>query len=156
MPLSISLTPWRLAAFLIFNQTPESVLNLRKPERFYATQGELEDLMADYRQVLEALDYQDTQWNDLLTRTLRNLSRLFKKAGLERREFHMFKAFLSRVEQAILARHCESASNVGAGFIPPSEGAINCAPTSVCLPRPPTSHRCDWATLGFGRARNDE
>jgi tRNA C32,U32 (ribose-2'-O)-methylase TrmJ len=88
-----------IAAFLIFNQTPESVLQLRKPERFYATQEELEDLMSDFKAVLEALDYRDTRWNDLLTRTLNNLSRLFKKAGLERREFHLFKAFLSRVAQ---------------------------------------------------------
>ena len=88
-----------IACSLLFNQTPESVLNLRKPERYYATQGELEDLMCDFKAVLEALDYQDSPFNDLLTRTLNNLRRLFKKAGMERREFHMFKAFLSRMEQ---------------------------------------------------------
>ena len=90
-----------IAGFLIFNQTPESVLNLRKPERYYATQAELEDLMTDFKQVLEALDYRDSEFNDLLARTLNNLSRLFKKGGLERREFHLFKAFLSRIEQRI-------------------------------------------------------
>jgi TrmH family RNA methyltransferase len=88
-----------IASFLIFNQTPQSALNFRKPERYYATQAELADLRADFRRVLEALDYEDSELNDLLTRTLNNLDRLFKKAGLERREFHMFKAFLSRVEQ---------------------------------------------------------
>ena len=86
-----------IAGFLIFCQTPESALNLRKPERFYATHSELEDLMNDFKEVLEALDYRDTQFNDLLTRSLNNLRRLFKKAGMERREFHMFKAFLSRI-----------------------------------------------------------
>lgn len=91
-----------IAAFLVFNQTNESVLNLGKPERFYATQEELENLMQNFRQVLENLDYTDTKWNDLLTRTLNNISRLFKKGGLERREFHMFKAFLSRIEQRIV------------------------------------------------------
>ena len=90
-----------IACFLLFNQTPESVLNLRKPERYYATQGELEDLMTDFKLVLEALDYQDTPYNDLLTRSLHHLRRLFKKAGVERREFHLFKAFLSRIEQKI-------------------------------------------------------
>ena len=93
-----------IACFLLFNQTPESVLNLRKPERYYATQAELEDLMNDFKTVLEALDYRDTQFNDLLTRSLSNLRRLFKKAGIERREFHMFKAFLSRIEQKIAQR----------------------------------------------------
>ncbi len=87
-----------IASFLIFNQTPQSTLNLKKPERYYATQGELADLRMDFRRVLEALDYEDSELNDLLTRTLNNLDRLFKKAGIERREFHMFKAFLSRVE----------------------------------------------------------
>jgi len=90
-----------IAGFLLFNQTPESALNLRKPERFYATQEELSDLLADFKTVLERLDYSDKKWNNLLTRTLNNLSRLFKKAGLERREFHLFKAFLSRVEEKI-------------------------------------------------------
>ncbi len=90
-----------IASFLIFNQTPGSALHFRKPERFYATQEELWDLMADFKTVLERLDYSDKKWNDLLTRTLHNLNRLFKKAGLERREFHLFKAFLSRVEQKI-------------------------------------------------------
>lgn len=90
-----------IAAFLIFNQTPESAVQFRKPERYYATQGELEALLDDFKRVLEALDYEDRPLNDLLTRTLNNLSRLFKKAGLERREFHLLKAFLSRVEQKI-------------------------------------------------------
>ncbi len=90
-----------IAGFLIFSQTPESVLQLRKPERYYATQGELESLMADFGRLLEALDYRDTLWNDLLTRTLNNLRRLFKKAGVERREYHLFKALLSRIEQRL-------------------------------------------------------
>ena len=92
-----------IACFLLFNQMPESVLNLRKPERYYATQGEIEDLMRDLQEVLEALDYSDTPMNDLLTRTLHNFRRLFKKAGMERREFHMFKAFLSRIESSLRA-----------------------------------------------------
>jgi tRNA (cytidine32/uridine32-2'-O)-methyltransferase len=91
-----------VAGFLIFNQTPESATQFKKPERYYATQGELEDLLADFKRVLEVLDYEDTSLNDLLTRTLNNLSRLFKKAGLERREFHLLKAFLSRVDQRIV------------------------------------------------------
>ncbi len=88
-----------IACFLIFNQMPESVLNLKKPERYYATQAELALLLSDFKEVLETLDYKDDEFNDLLTRTLKNFERLFKKAGLERREFHMFKAFLSRIAQ---------------------------------------------------------
>ena len=94
-----------IAGFLIFSKFPESALVMRKPERFYATQGELEGLTEDFKTVLELLDYRDVTWNDLLTRTLNNLRRLFKKAGLERREYHLFKAFLSRV-QTRLNRHC--------------------------------------------------
>lgn len=96
-----------IAAFLIFNVDPlvgaglKPAPPLRKPERYYATQEELEDLMTDFERVLEALDYQNIEHNDLLTRTLNHLRRLFKKAGLERREFHLFKAFLSRMGQKI-------------------------------------------------------
>lgn len=97
-----------IASFLIFSQSPESALNLRKPERYYATQAELADLMDDFKRLLEALDYEDTQYNDLLTRTLNNLSRLFKKAGIERREFHLFKGFLSRIEQRIEKKDLEA------------------------------------------------
>ena len=89
------------AGVFIFKQTPESAMHFKKPERYYATQGEMEDLLSDFKRVLEVLDYEDTPLNDLLTRTLNNLSRLFKKAGLERREFHMLKAFLSRMDAAI-------------------------------------------------------
>lgn len=88
-----------IASFLLFNQTPQAEAILKKPERYYATQQEFGDLMNDFRRVLEALDYKDEGEDDLLTRTLHNLRRLFQKAGLERREFQLFKAFLSRMEQ---------------------------------------------------------
>ena len=91
-----------IACFLVFSAASESKLEFRKPERCYATQGELDGLMEDFRGVLERLDYRDSPLNDLLSRNLRNLERLFKKAGIERREFHMFKAFLSRIEQRIV------------------------------------------------------
>ncbi len=93
-----------VAGFLIFNQRPESNLNFKKPERFYATQEELFDLLADFKSLLEVLDYRDAKWNDLLTRTLNNLSRLFKRAGIERREFHLLKAFVARVRRKISMR----------------------------------------------------
>ncbi|MBI4372887.1 MAG: hypothetical protein HY585_04090 [Candidatus Omnitrophica bacterium] len=92
-----------IACFLVFSAASGSELEFRKPERCYATQGELDGLMEDFRGVLECLDYRDSPLNDLLSRNLRNLERLFKKAGIERREFHMFKAFLSRVEQRLNA-----------------------------------------------------
>lgn len=98
-----------IAAFLIFSRTPDAELHFRKPERIYATQSELEELLLDFKGILEILDYQDLPLNDLMTRTLGNLSRLFKKAGIERREFHLLKAFLSRIERKI----------VGAQFIAP-------------------------------------
>lgn len=87
-----------IASFLVFNQTSDSVLSFRKPERYYATQGEMEDLITHFKTVLEMLNYQDLPYNDLLTRTLNNLRRLFKKAGIERKEFHMLKSFLSRTQ----------------------------------------------------------
>lgn len=90
-----------IAGFLIFSRRPASPFVMRKPERFYATQGELEGLLEDFKAVLESLDYRDTAWNDLLTRTLNHLRRLFKKAGIERREYHLFKAFLSRIRNRI-------------------------------------------------------
>ncbi len=90
-----------IASFLIFSRTPGADLNFKEPERFYATMEEMEGLMEDFKRVLTALDYHDEEFNDLLTRTLNNLRRLFKKAGLERREFHLFKAFLSRIRAVI-------------------------------------------------------
>lgn len=96
-----------IAAFLIFSQTPSSEIQFRKPERYYATQGELEALLEDFKKVLEVLDYRDLPLNDLLARTLNHLDRLFKKAGLERREFHLLKAFLSRVSTAVTGRHAK-------------------------------------------------
>ena len=111
-----------IASFLIFNQTPESVLNLRKPERYYATQAELAILSSDFKEVLAALDYKDEEFNGLLTRTLKNFERLFKKAGLERREFHMFKAFLSRVNSSLRGNIPSNAEAISApGLLrPPS------------------------------------
>lgn len=103
-----------IASFLIFSRTAEAELSFRKPERLYATMEEMEDLMRDFKEALEILGYRDEAFNDLLTRTLHNLRRLFKKAGLERREFHLLKAFLSRTRQGLTSRdHLRSSQKTG-------------------------------------------
>jgi TrmH family RNA methyltransferase len=88
-----------VAAFLLFNGSGEAEALFKKPERYYATYEELQDLITLFQEVLEGLDYKDAGEDDLLTRTLQNLRRLFQKSGLERREYHLFRAFLSRIGQ---------------------------------------------------------
>jgi TrmH family RNA methyltransferase len=90
-----------IAAFLLFQKSGEAEALVKKPERYYATQEESEDLMSLFRELLEGLDYKDEGEDDLLTRTSHHLRRLFQKAGLERREYHLFRAFLSRIEQKL-------------------------------------------------------
>jgi TrmH family RNA methyltransferase len=93
-----------IASFLLFQKSGGAEALVKKPERYYATQEELQDLMSLFRELLEGLDYKDEGEDDLLTRTSNHLRRLFQKAGLERREYYLFKSFLSRIEQKIVNR----------------------------------------------------
>ncbi len=88
-----------VAAFSIFTQTSAAKKLLRKPERFYATSQEFDELMRHFREALLALDYQNSRKIGLLDRTLENLTHFFRKSGLEKRELHLFRAFLSKVRE---------------------------------------------------------
>lgn len=70
----------------------------RKPERFYATPGEFGELIENFREVFDLLGYDESPKEDLLERTLENVERFFHKTGLEKREFHLFRAFLAKIK----------------------------------------------------------
>ncbi len=88
-----------VVAFSIFNATPDARQTFRKPERFYTKPEEFDALIEDFYGVLKLLDYRNSSNNNLLERVTVQLKHYFQKAGLERREFHLFKAFLSRIKQ---------------------------------------------------------
>ncbi len=86
---------------LIYSQTPNAGSLYEKPKRFHTKPREFEALMEDFRCILKQVGYRNTPkmaWRD---QVMANLSRYFKKSGLDRRELHLFKAFLSRIRSSI-------------------------------------------------------
>jgi len=69
----------------------------RKPERFYATPEEFDDLIRLFSVSLIQLGYGTSPRADLLRRTEVNIANFIRRAGLEKREYHMFKALLLRL-----------------------------------------------------------
>lgn len=100
-----------VALFSVLTRLPECRMLLEKPERFYATPDEFEELIGNFREVLEMLDYENSSKEGLLERTLKNLGRFFHKAGLEKREFHLFRAFLRRMKDCLLSRAASVSKN---------------------------------------------
>ncbi len=86
-----------LALYSIFSGTKKGQKVNKKPDEFYATPAEFELLMRDFREVLTLLRYHESPKKNLLEGTLFNIRNFFKKNGVEKREFHLFRAFLSRV-----------------------------------------------------------
>ena len=86
-----------IALYSIYSQTLEGKKINKKPERFYTTPKEFEELMNDFRTTLIALGYQKSLRENLLETTLVNIKHFFKKCSVEKREFHLFKAFLAKV-----------------------------------------------------------
>ncbi len=85
----------------IFNQTHQARKLFHKPRRFYTKPEEFDDLMKDFEEVLKRLDYQNSPQNDTFKRVMTGLRHYFKKSGLERRELHLFKAFLAKIKRII-------------------------------------------------------
>lgn len=69
--------------------------------RYFASQNEFEELMNDFREVLLTLGYNESPRRGVLSNTLKNLNHYFKRAGLDLREFHLFKAFLARIQKKV-------------------------------------------------------
>lgn len=88
-----------IAAFSIFSTLPDVGQVFRKSDRFYVKPEEFDALIQDFHEVFKLLDYRNSSNNNLLERVTRQLTHYFRKAGLERRELHLFKAFLSRIKR---------------------------------------------------------
>ena len=90
-----------IAAFSIFSQTAKARKVFKKPKRFSTTPQEFDALIQDFYDILKWLGYKSTAENDLLDRVTDGLRHYFQKSGLDRRELHLFKAFLARVKQKL-------------------------------------------------------
>lgn len=85
-----------MVAGLIYNSISGNRFK-KKPERFYATHPEFEQLMKDFKTTLFVLKYHESPKKELSERTLENIRRFFVKSGLEKREYHLFRAFLAKI-----------------------------------------------------------
>jgi TrmH family RNA methyltransferase len=86
-----------IALFGIFSQTQEARFSLKNQQQFYATSRDYKDLEKDFSKVLKLLDYKNSPKRDLLSDVQRQLKNFFRKAGLEKRELNLFRAFLYRI-----------------------------------------------------------
>jgi tRNA/rRNA methyltransferase len=87
-----------VVSFLIFSQTEDARLLKKKPEHYYGTPAEFEKLMEDFRTTLLSLGYQSPAGEGPLESTLGHIRRFFSRGSLDKRELHLFEAFLSRVQ----------------------------------------------------------
>ncbi len=70
---------------------------LKKERRVSASPEEFENLMKEWQRLLAALGYKDGPKINLLQAVSDHLRHYFKKAGIERRDLHMFRALLARI-----------------------------------------------------------
>ncbi len=90
-----------IALFSIYSSLVTGKKKTVNPERYFTTQSEFDELMNDFREVLRVLGYNDGRRGDVLSRTISHISHYFKRAGLDLREFHLFKAFLARIQKKV-------------------------------------------------------
>ena len=85
----------------LYMRLPEARHLFPKPARFYTKPEEFDDLIGDFGPILRKLGYRNTSKTTLLDQVTVGFTHYFKKSGLDRRELHLFKAFLARVRQNI-------------------------------------------------------
>lgn len=85
----------------LYMQLPVSRNLFKKPKRFHTKPEEFEALMDDFRYLLKKLRYKNTLQVPMINKVMTGFSHYFKRAGLDRRELHLFKAFLSKIRQII-------------------------------------------------------
>ena len=83
--------------YAIFSRSQAGRKIKKKSDEFYATPNEFKLLMHDFEKTLAALGYDKSPKANLSKTTLLNLRNFFKRNALEKREYHLFRAFLSRV-----------------------------------------------------------
>ena len=87
----------------IYMQIPQAHRLYQKPKRFYTKPAEFEALMEDIAFILRKLNGKNKPQMAMFDKVMRGFNHYFKKTGLDRRELHLFKAFLSRIRQKILS-----------------------------------------------------
>lgn len=90
-----------ISLFSVFSQTKQAEKPFRKLKQHYATAKEFKNLMEMWGRLLKSLGYKNDPKMNLLKTVSEHLQHYFKKAGLERRDLHMFRALLNRIEQRL-------------------------------------------------------
>lgn len=72
-----------------------------KPARYYVKPAEFERFMRDWAQILRGLRYRNSGKHRIFSQVITGFRHYFKKAGLDRRELHLFQAFASKIRQKI-------------------------------------------------------
>lgn len=88
-----------VVAYSIHALSAESKNYGKKQDRFYATAHDQEDLLSGFNKLLYDLNYHKSPRKNLHERTVDNLHRFFQRAGLERREYRLFKALLANIHK---------------------------------------------------------
>lgn len=88
-------------AMLYAASLKERTLPPEKPADFHPKAGELEMFFKDLEVLLGKLGYEDKGKNLLLTRVLENFKIYFRRAGLDRRELHLFHSLTARACQRL-------------------------------------------------------
>lgn len=84
--------------FALYSKLPEAREVARKPEKHYAKPEEFEALMEQFLKTLQLLGYRDTESVKMLSQVHEHIRHFFQKTGVERRELHLFHAFLERIK----------------------------------------------------------
>lgn len=89
----------------IFGQTKAAGRQFKKAERHFASPQEFERLMKEWHRLLQALEYKNGPKINLLQAVSEHLRHYLKRAGLEKRDLHMFRALLARIGQRLYAKY---------------------------------------------------
>lgn len=90
-----------ISVFTVFSRTQAAARLFDKAECDFATTEEFESLMQRWHLLLRSLGYQNSGKLNLLNAVSDHLRHYFKRTGIDRRDFHMFRALLSRIDQKL-------------------------------------------------------
>lgn len=82
----------------IYSKFPESKKIFGWRDRYFATDAEFKDLMNDFSQVMNILEYSKSMGGARFKKIEAQISNFFRKARIEKREVNLFRAFLSKIQ----------------------------------------------------------
>jgi len=85
----------------VYMQIPQAHSLFRKPARFHSKPEEYAVLMRDLGLILRRLNYRNTLQMPVLNKVAMGFDHYFKKAGMDRRELHLFQSLVSRIRNII-------------------------------------------------------